>query len=106
MEKNVLFYSTIKLHEIEKYAFTVRLKALLSHTFKNLVFFCSYQKRFQLDVDPIIDKLVDKAKVEESEHKAKESQKQVKILTGLVFLVSCLKKIKRLKRTHATSKGA
>lgn len=37
----------------------------------------SYRKRFAVDVDPLVDQMVDKAKVEESEYKANESQKQV-----------------------------
>uniref|UniRef100_H2Z891 Diaphanous related formin 1 n=1 Tax=Ciona savignyi TaxID=51511 RepID=H2Z891_CIOSA len=36
-----------------------------------------YRRRFEVDVEPLIDQLVDKAKVEESEYKASESQKQL-----------------------------
>lgn len=36
-----------------------------------------YRQRFDVDVDPLIDSLVDKAKVEESEYRAQEFQKQV-----------------------------
>jgi len=50
---------------------------------RNGVFFTftlfRYRRRFAVDVEPLIDQMVDKAKVEDSEYRAAESQKQVSL---------------------------
>ena len=53
----------------------------------NKSFFFSYRKRFHIDVEPLIEQLVDKSKVEESMFKASESQKQVREFLILVLRV-------------------
>jgi len=58
----------------------------------NMFLLFRYRKRFNIDVEPLIEQLVDKSKVEESMFKAGESQKQVgsSIIWSLLLSVKFL----------------
>ena len=70
------FLSQKEKLEFKKPRLLIRFNYLLNkehaHTWTN-----RYRQRFQIDVDPLIDQLVDKAKLEESEKRIMEVQKQV-----------------------------
>lgn len=55
----------------------IKLNSMNPRNYENFSFYHSYRQRFDVDVEPLIDGLVDKAKVEESEYRAQEFQKQV-----------------------------